>query len=102
MSQTGDEAVDLDQDLPTGLVDRVRCAPAAARPSGTAAWRWRCDVSWQTVEGRPRRTRYLVQQRADGCFSAGAQPRYPNRYDPTIRTFSEDPLNAIVSARRGC
>jgi hypothetical protein len=102
MSQTGDEAVDLGQDLPTGLLDRVRCAPAAPRPSGAAVWRWGCDVSWQTVDGRPRRTRYVVRERPNGCFSAGARPRYPDRYDPTIRTFSEDPLNAIVSARRGC
>jgi hypothetical protein len=102
MSQRGDDAVDLGQSLPTGLLDRVRCRPAAPRPTGAGAWRWGCDVRWQSAEGRPRRTRYDVRLRPNGCFRAGAKPRYHDRYDPTIRTFAEDPLNAIVSVRRGC
>jgi hypothetical protein len=102
MAQRGDDAVDLGQPLPTGLVDDVSCAPAGPRPAGGAFWRWRCRVRWRTAASAPRRTAYEVRLFTDGCFSAGARPRFGDRYDPTIRSFAEDPLNAIVSARSGC
>jgi hypothetical protein len=94
MSQHSDDATDLGQDLPTGLLDRVRCG-------GTGS-RWTCTVRWKTTGGRPRTTRYAVRQLGGGCFSAGAEPPLPERYDSTIRSYAENPLNVVVSTRRGC
>jgi hypothetical protein len=103
MDQRGDDATDLDQPLPSGLLDRVRCRPASPRPEGGASgWGWRCDVAWRTSAGRAARLRYRVVLRPNGCLAAGADPRRATRYDPTIRSFAEDPLNAVVSADPAC
>jgi hypothetical protein len=59
-------------------------------------------VSWRSVEGRGQRTRYAVRLQRGECFGAGATPHRAARYDATIRTYSEDPLNALGSARPGC
>lgn len=103
MSQPADDAADLGQELPTGSVERVACAAGAQRPgSAGEPWRWGCRVAWRTVEGAPRATRYDVRLLANGCFAAGALPRYPAHRDTTIAGFSEHPLNAIASVREGC
>ena len=102
MSQKSEDAMDLGQRLPTGLLSGVHCGSAGAQPSGGAAWSWSCDVRWKTVEGHAQRTRYDVRLTRGECFAAGAAPRRPVHYDATIRTYAEDPLNALVSARRGC
>jgi hypothetical protein len=101
MSQRSDDAADLGQSLPTGLLDRVRCAPAAPQPS-SGVWRWRCRVRWKAVDGKRQRTHYDVRLQPGGCFSAGATPRRPEPYDATIHAYGEDPLNGIVSASRAC
>jgi hypothetical protein len=101
MSQKSDDAMDLGQRLPTGLLREVRCTSAAARPS-VGAWAWSCDVRWKTVEGGAQRTRYAVRLTRGECFAAGAAPRRQPLYDATIRTYGEDPLNALGSPRRGC
>lgn len=102
MSQPRDSATDLGQSLPTGLVRTVSCAPAApaASPGGTEIAH--CTVRWDTVSREPRTTRYLVRLFPTGCFAAGATPRLPQLRDNTIQTFSEHPLNALVSAGRQC
>jgi hypothetical protein len=102
MSQKSEDAMDLGQRLPTGLLSEVRCSSSAAQPSGSAAWPWSCDVRWKTVEGHAQRTRYAVRLTRGECFAAGAAPRRQPRYDATIRTYAEDPLNALVGGRRGC
>jgi hypothetical protein len=102
MSQKSEDAMDLGQRLPTGLLSEVRCRSSAAQPSGGAAWPWSCDVRWKTVEGRAERTRYAVRLTRGECFAAGAAPRRQPRYEVTIRTYAEDPLNALVGGRRGC
>jgi hypothetical protein len=102
MSQTSEDAVDLGQRLPTGLIREVRCRSAAAQPGAGGAWAWSCDVRWKSVEGRAQDTRYDVRLTRGACFAAGAAPRRQPRYDVTIRTYAEDPLNALASARRGC
>jgi hypothetical protein len=102
MSQPRDDAADLGQDLPTGTVRGVRCVAAGARPTTTTPWPWRCRVRWQTAGGAARRTRYAVRVFPTGCFAAGATPRYPAARDATIASFSEHPLNALVSVRKGC
>jgi hypothetical protein len=101
MSQQEGDALDLGQPLPAGLVDAVRCAPVGARPA-LAEWRWKCAVRWETVSGRTQRTAYDVRLTPTGCFVAAATPALPTRYDATIRTYGEDPLNAVTSVRRGC
>jgi hypothetical protein len=102
MSQKSGDAMDLGQRLPTGLLGGVHCGSAGVQPSGGGAWSWSCEVSWKTVEGRAQRTRYDVRLTRGECFVAGAAPRRPVHHDATIRTYAEDPLNALVSARRGC
>jgi hypothetical protein len=102
MSQHTEDAMDLGQRLPTGLVREVRCASTAARPGGDGVWTWACDVRWKNVEGHAQHTRYDVRLTRGDCFAAGAAPRRQPHYDSTIRTYSEDPLNALVSVRRGC
>lgn len=101
MAQPRDAAPDLGQDLPTGTLQRVRCAADAPRPRGTA-WPWRCAVAWRTLAGRDRHTRYVVRNLPTGCFSAGARPALPAHRDATIASFSEHPLNALVSVRKAC
>jgi len=102
MSQKTDDAMDLGQRLPTGLLNGVRCSSAGAPPAAGGAWQWSCDVRWKSVEGSVQRTRYDVRLSPGKCFAAGAAPRRRPHYDATIRTYSEDPLNALVSAVRGC
>jgi hypothetical protein len=102
MSQRSDDAKDLGQPLPTGLVDRVSCAARTPKPGGGRVWMWSCAVRWKSVEGHRERTRYSVRLRPGECFAAGAMPARAKRYDATIRTYSEDPLNALGSVRPGC
>jgi hypothetical protein len=102
MSQRSDEAKDLGQPLPTGLVDGVSCASRAPKPGGRRVWMWSCSVRWKSVNGQRELTRYAVRLRPGECFAAGATPARANRYDATIRTYSEDPLNALGSVRPGC
>jgi len=102
MQQRGDDATDLGQPLTPGLLDHVRCGADGARPASPRPWTWNCMVSWQTAAGAPQRTRYSVRLTPGGCFSAGASPQRPSRYDPTIRAYSEDPLNAVVSSDPHC
>jgi hypothetical protein len=90
MSQPGDDATDLGQALPTGTVRDVRCASRS------------CTVRWKTVQGHRAVTRYRIEADRRGCFYATAQPALPERYDATIATYSEHPLNTLQSARRGC
>jgi hypothetical protein len=97
MSQPGDDASDLGQQLPTGTVRDVGC-----RRSGTGNRNWTCAVRWETVDGKRESTRYAVDMNAHGCFFASAQPKLPPHYDSTIRTYSEHPLNSLQSLRRGC
>jgi hypothetical protein len=101
MSQKSEDAKDLGQRLPTGLLSNVRCRSAAPRTSA-GTWPWTCEVRWKSVEGRAERTRYAVRLTHGECFAAGAAPPRQPHYDSTIRTYSEDPLNALVSVRRGC
>ena len=57
MSQKTEDAMDLGQRLPTGLLRDVSCdvgAAAAERAGGP--WSWTCKVSWRSVEGRAQRT----------------------------------------------
>ncbi len=103
MSQPPDDSADLGQRLPAGTVERVRCGAAGALPIAAGQpWRWACHVAWRTVEGATRTTSYDVRLLPNGCFAAGAVPRYPEHRDTTIASYSEHPLNAIASARRGC
>jgi hypothetical protein len=95
MSQPGDDAPDLGQPLPTGTLDRVRCSPRAGRE-------WRCTVRWRTVEHRARTMRYRIRLRPNACFEASAEPALHPRYDSTINSYSEHPLNLLLSPRRGC
>jgi hypothetical protein len=103
MSQPGDDAADMGQQLPTGSVRAVSCDPAGPRPSGAAAkWKWSCGVRWATVDGAGKSTRYAVDMTTRGCFYAAATPHLPEHYDSTIRTYSEHPLNSLQSLRSGC
>jgi hypothetical protein len=102
MSQRSEDAKDLGQPLPTGLVDTVKCTSGGAQPSGGGVWTWSCDVTWKSVERRREQTKYAVRLRPGLCFAAGATPVRAKRYDSTIRTYSEDPLNALGSVRPGC
>jgi hypothetical protein len=94
LDQPRDGASALGQDLPTGLLRDVRCAEAGAG--------YRCRVRWETLRGTPKTTEYFVRLLQGGCFAAGATPRLRPHYDPTIATYSEHPLNAITSIRKGC
>jgi hypothetical protein len=102
ISQPRDSATDLGQSLPTGLVRTVSCSRAGAPEGAERTEVAHCTVLWQTVSGKPRRTRYLVRLFPTGCFAAGATPRLPQHRDNTIETYSEHPLNALVSAERQC
>jgi hypothetical protein len=102
MQQRGEDAMDLGQPLPTGLVDRVSCAAQGPRPGGGRPWAWSCAIRWQTVQHHAQQTRYTVRLDPGECFAAGASPPRRPQYDVTIRTYSEDPLNALGSVRAGC
>ena len=102
MSQPRDSATDLGQSLPTGLVQTVSCGRAGAPEGSEQTEVAHCTVAWQTVSGEPRTTRYLVRLFPTGCFAAGATPRLPQHRDNTIETYSEHPLNALVSVERQC
>jgi hypothetical protein len=97
MSQPDDEATDLGQKLPTGKLRDVHC-----RPTATNASTWACAVRWETVDGRRTATRYRIDVTPHGCFYGSAQPPLPQRYDATIGTYSEHPLNAVRSSEPGC
>jgi len=102
MSQPRDSATDLGQSLPTGLVRSISCGHAGAPQGSDRIEVARCLVAWQTVTGAPRKTHYVVRLFPSGCFAAGATPPMPQRRDQTIQTFSEHPLNALVSVARQC
>jgi hypothetical protein len=102
MTQRTEDAKDLGQPLPTGVVQSVRCTAAGTQPAGGGMWPWTCSVAWRTVAGTPQTTRYDVRLRKGRCFAAGATPERRLRYDATIKTYSQDPLNALVSLRPGC
>jgi hypothetical protein len=102
MTQRSEDAKDLGQPLPTGLLDRVSCTSDGARPGGAGVWMWSCGVRWKSVEGHRESTRYAVRLTPGLCFAAGATPTRAKRYDATIRTYSEDPLNVLGSVRPGC
>ncbi|MDX6687172.1 MAG: hypothetical protein QOF86_3300 [Baekduia sp.] len=107
LQQPPEGATDLGQDLPAGLLRDVRCAPAGPAPAagstGTAAaWTWRCRVRWETVAGVPKTTSYAARSLPSGCFGAAASPRLRDVLDPTIKTYTQHPLDTIVSLRRGC
>jgi hypothetical protein len=102
ISQRSEDAMDLGQRLPTGLLRGVSCDSTGPRPGGGGPWSWTCKVSWRSVEGRSQRTTYAVLLRRGQCFAAGATPHRSALYDSTIRTYSEDPLDALGSVRRGC
>jgi hypothetical protein len=102
MSQRSEDAKDLGQPLPIGLVDRVSCSSSGPPPSGGRTWMWSCGVAWKSVEHQREQTRYAVRLTPGLCFAAGATPTRAKLYDTTIRTYSEDPLNALGSARTGC
>ncbi|HMJ34207.1 MAG TPA: hypothetical protein VK501_09835 [Baekduia sp.] len=94
LQQPREGATDLGQDLPTGLLRDVRCSAASGG--------YRCRVRWETLRGTPQRTDYAVRVLKGGCFAAGATPRMRPQYDPTIATYTEHPLNAVASLRKGC
>jgi len=101
MSQPSDSASDLGQELPTGLLSHISCGeegPPTADETATT----HCQVSWQTVDGEQRETRYLVRLFPTGCFAAGARPPFPKHRDATIASYSEHPLNALVSVEENC
>jgi hypothetical protein len=102
MAQPGDDAADLGQSLPTGTLRTVGCRPAGARPAGDEGWAWSCTVRWETAAGRRDSTAYRVNMNGRGCFYASASPSLGQRYDATIRAYSEHPLNQLQSLRRGC
>jgi hypothetical protein len=102
MDQPVDDATELGQALPTGLLHGVSCSPAAPRPAGAQPWQWSCSVKWKTAGGRARTTRYAVRLFPTRCFAAGADPALPAHRDPTIGSFAEHPLNTVVSVKRGC
>lgn len=102
MSQKTEDAMDLGQRLPTGLLRDVSCDAQGPRPGGGGPWAWTCKVSWRSVESRSEHTTYAVKLRRGLCFAAGATPSRGVRYDATIRTYSADPLDALGSVRRGC
>jgi hypothetical protein len=101
MTQKSEDAMDLGQPLPTGLVRDVSCRSTGARPADGRAWTWNCTVRWRT-EGRGQVTRYAVRLTPGNCFSAGATPQRGPRYDSTIRTYAVDPLNVLGTYRRAC
>ncbi len=100
LSQPPDDASDLGQPLPAGLLDRVTCAAAGTRTA--RFWPWHCTVRWLTAGGRAQRTDYAVRLLPTGCFAAGADPALPPHRDPTIQTYTEHPLNTLVSVTAGC
>jgi len=102
MTQRSEDAKDLGQPLPTGLVRDVRCSSTAPRPASAGAWTWSCGVRWRSVAGHAQQTRYMVRLSPGECFAAGATPERGPRYDATIKTYSADPLNALGSVRPGC
>jgi hypothetical protein len=102
MSQKSEDAVDLGQPLPTGIVRGVDCGAQAAAPRDGQPWAWDCRVAWKTVDGRAQRTSYVVRLWPGKCFAAGATPQRKPLYDVTIRTYAEDPLNGLTGASRGC
>lgn len=102
MSQPPDSATDLGQALPTGLVHGVSCSRPGRASGAEELELTHCAVGWETVGGEPRSTRYLVRLFPTGCFAAGAIPRLPQHRDPTIESFAEHPLNALVSVARQC
>lgn len=102
MSQPGEGAIDLGQQLPTGKVAAVTCAPDAAAPARGRDWPWRCAVRWRTVAGRSRVTRYGVELTPRSCFSAEARPQYDAVLDATTGAPSEHPLNTFGRTLGSC
>lgn len=95
MSQPGEGAIDLGQQLPTGKLTAVSCAPKASAPARGRDWPWSCDVRWRTVSGAPATTRYGVVLTPHSCFSADALPHYDSLLDATTGAPAEHPLNTF-------
>jgi hypothetical protein len=91
MNQPRDDAADLGQDLPTGLLSRVACPDPGA-----------CTVHWRTVDGKPRVTAYRIRAFQGACLTAAADPPLPNTWDSSIKTTAENPLNSLVGTGQGC
>jgi len=102
MSQPPDGATDLGQALPTGLLRGVTCGRPGSPEGAERTEMASCTVAWKTAAGAPRTTRYVVRLFPTGCLAAGATPPLPQRHDNTIKTFSEHPLNALVSVAKEC
>ena len=102
MEQPRDDASDLGQERPSGLLDRVTCEQAQAKPAKSQPWPWRCTVRWQTTAGHAKTIRYAVRLFPTRCFAAGATPALTPHRDPTIESYSEHPLNTVISVKKGC
>jgi hypothetical protein len=91
MNQPRDDAADLGQDLPSGLLRGVVC------PSATS-----CTVRWRTVDGEPRTTAYRIRAFQGACLTAAAEPPLPDTWDASIKTTAENPLNSLIGTGEGC
>ena len=91
MNQPRDEAADLGQDVPKGLLSAVAC------PSPES-----CTVRWRTVKGQSRSTAYRIRAFRGACLTAAADPSLPNTWDATLKTTAENPLNTLIGTGQGC
>jgi hypothetical protein len=94
MSGAVGETGDVGQPVPTGAIDRVRCARHDAR--------WRCGVRWLDLLGHRHATEYVIARAHRGCVDATAAPILGDTYDVTTRAPAENPLSelALGSDRR--
>ena len=102
MSQRTEDAMDLGQRLPTGLLRDVSCDSAGPRPGGGGAVG--VDVQGLVAQRRGPRAAHDVRRApaARSVLRGGRDAAPRRRYDSTIRTYSADPLDALGSVRRGC
>jgi hypothetical protein len=101
MGQPTDDAADLGQQLPTGVLDGMSCATSMTKPSGDP-WKWSCTARWQTPEGRAEKTRYAAEVTGGGCIYAQSDPPLPQVNDVTIKAPAEHPLSSLVVPIKGC
>ena len=104
MSQRTEDAMDLGQRLPTGLLRDVSCDVGRGRGRAAAArGRGRARSPGAASRGARSARRTRCSLRARRSASRRAPRRTASaRYDSTIRTYSADPLDALGSVRRGC
>lgn len=100
LTQTTEDAADLGQSLPTGVVDATTCRPTG--PGSATVRPWSCTVRWTTVDEQPRVTRYRVGVTRPGCFLATAHPHLRAVHDATIHAETEHPLGFLASTVKGC